>query len=346
MRRSRVLLPEPLGPMIVTTSPRFTEKSRPRSTWRWPYAFQASAQTTNGKPSLAAFRVAWTPARSTMSTGGAALQHADRVVPDGRKDRAHGLRQYNPAEGQEGPHSERRRGQRLVPTDREDPAPDHLAREGRLVQREPDDRCRHWGHHDPDSGERIKQEDQLKQDGGTAKQPDVEPRPDGEWLVRRQAQEGDDKTQHEAARHRGGSDLDRQPGAFQQEGEREVTKEIAQPIYCLRISTGMTRAGPIPFFFRRAFRVPFAWRASRASLTTLTSSSLPFLTATPILIPVLNANARSSVSRFCRTTSSTRTRSYIDRSVRSFRMARVVAGAFGYVVISIGGFPAATHFSL
>ena len=27
-------------------------------------------------------------------------------------------------------------------------------------------------------------------------------------------------------------------------------------------------------------------------------------------------------------------------------MARVVAGAFGYVVISIGGFPAATHFSL
>src|SRR6059036_1195612 len=72
MRRSRVLLPEPLGPMIVTTSPRFTEKSRPRSTWRWPYAFQASAQTTNGKPSLAAFRVAWTPASSTMSTGAAA----------------------------------------------------------------------------------------------------------------------------------------------------------------------------------------------------------------------------------------------------------------------------------
>src|SRR5438552_788603 len=337
MRRSRVLLPEPLGPMIVTTSPRFTEKSRPRSTWRWPYAFQASAQTTNGKPSLAAFRVAWTPASSTMSTGAAAAAPSApardasagsgiaRVVsigPSARRDRGPSRKPKNrPSADSDG---RRRSNSRLNRRSKRNCAPAITVVIVRYMRPAAVKTAKNW-----------------KFCATIC------------WLRRvssftaiTEAQEGDDKTQHEAARHRGGSDLDRQPGAFQQEGEREVTKEIAQPIYCLRISTGMTRAGSIPFFFSSAFCVPFAWRASRASLTTLTSSSLPFLTATPILIPVLNANARSSVSRFCRTTSSTRTRSYIDRSVRSFRMARVVAGAFGYVVISIGGFPAATHFSL
>ena len=45
---SRVLLPEPLGPMMVTTSPRFTVMSMPRSTWFGPYALWTSVQTTKG----------------------------------------------------------------------------------------------------------------------------------------------------------------------------------------------------------------------------------------------------------------------------------------------------------
>ena len=81
-------------------------------------------------------------------------------------------------------------------------------------------------------------------------------------------------------------------------------------------------------------------------MTAETSSSLPFFTATPILILVRAENARSNLSGLLFTTWSTSTRSYIDTSARSFSMAREVAGAFGYGVISMAGFPAATHLAL
>src|SRR6266480_680870 len=36
MQRKSVVLPEPLGPIITTTCPRFTERSTPLRTVRWP----------------------------------------------------------------------------------------------------------------------------------------------------------------------------------------------------------------------------------------------------------------------------------------------------------------------
>src|SRR5437667_11641008 len=83
MRRSSVLFPEPLGPIIVTTSPRFTEKFRPQRTRRRPYAFQTSAHTTNGRPASADFRVAATPATFPVATATPAAPCTERDAAAG-----------------------------------------------------------------------------------------------------------------------------------------------------------------------------------------------------------------------------------------------------------------------
>src|SRR6185437_5544308 len=130
---------------------------------------------------------------------------------------------------QEGAHSERRRGDRLVAIDREDAAADDLGAERRLVQREADHRRRKAVEPDPDRWKRIVQEYELQQLRGAANEPNVRPSKSGEHAKAREPQQREPKSEHDAPDHGQGGDPDGKPRPIPKERLDDVAQKLPDP---------------------------------------------------------------------------------------------------------------------
>ena len=70
MVRRKVLLPPPDGPMITTTSPLYTVRSTPFSTWFWPKCLCTPRASTTGR---ALVFIAWVTKTAPRLDGGREL---------------------------------------------------------------------------------------------------------------------------------------------------------------------------------------------------------------------------------------------------------------------------------